>query len=289
MSGKQMILELDFVKSQGIGNDFIILDCYQVNLDDYDLSRIAMRLCDRNFGVGADGLILVLPSENANHRMRIFNPDGSEAEMCGNGIRCFARYVFERGMSDEIISVETPAGIKQVKCLVSDSGELEFAVNMGFPLLNAEQIPILGFEGPVVSKPLVVDGNTYSITCVSMGNPHCVIFTDSEIQLSDLCRIGPAIENNPVFPKRTNVEFVKVISPNEMRVWVWERGAGATLACGTGACASLVAGVLNGRTERTAKVSLPGGDLFMCWNYNESISLIGPAQEVFTGHICLRW
>lgn len=276
--------ELEFIKAHGIGNDFVILDCLQNELGDTDLSALAMRLCDRNFGVGADGIVLVLPSEIADYRMRIINSDGSEAEMCGNGIRCFAKYLFDRGMAGEVISVETLAGIKTIDVFSGDGRGIAFAVNMGVPGLEAKDIPVSGWEGRVVSRPLAVGDMSFDVTCVSVGNPHCVIFLDS---LEDVAleRLGPMIEAHPVFPQKTNVEFAQVLNRDEVGVRVWERGAGVTLACGTGACAAVVAGVLNKILNRQATVHLPGGDLLIDWRESGEIYMTGPAEEVFAGRI----
>ena len=280
--------ELEFVKAQGIGNDFIILDCLRDNPGDANLADLAVRLCDRNFGIGGDGLILVLPSERADYRMRVINSDGSEAEMCGNGIRCFARYLFDRGLAGESVAVETLAGVKTVAVTARDGRGVQFTVDMGVPGLEAEEIPVSGCEGKVISRPLEVDGARFSITCVSMGNPHCVIFansSDAPVERSTLERLGPKIENHQAFPNKTNVEFARAVNDRELQVSVWERGAGITLACGTGACASVVAGVLNGRMDRKATVHLPGGDLLIDWREDGSVYMTGPAEEVFTGRI----
>ena len=276
--------ELEFVKAQGIGNDFILIDCLRDNLGDTNLAALAVRLCDRNFGIGGDGLILILPSERADCRMRVINSDGSEAEMCGNGIRCLAKYLFDRGLAGESVAVETLAGVKTVAVVARDGQGVRFTVDMGAPRLEAEEIPVSGFEGKVISRPLDVDGRRFNITCVSMGNPHCVIFADSR-ERSTLENLGPKIENHPAFPNKTNVEFVRLINDHELQVNVWERGAGITLACGTGACASVVAGVLNGKVGRKATVHLPGGDLLIDWHEDGSVYMTGPAEEVFTGRI----
>jgi diaminopimelate epimerase len=274
--------ELDFVKAQGTGNDFVIVEDLGRKLDRDGLSQLAVRMCDRNFGIGADGLILVLPSEAEDYRMRVINSDGSEAEMCGNGIRCFAKYLFDRGMAGHLLTVETLAGVRTID-VTSDGGRgTAFTVNMGEPRLYAKDIPIEGYEGMVISRPLAVGGLQYNITCVSMGNPHCVIFVDSTDEIP-LEKIGAEIETHPAFPKKTNVEFAQVIRCNELKIRVWERGAGITLACGTGACASLVAGVLNDLLDRKATVHLPGGDLQVEWTNSEGVNMTGPAEEVFTG------
>ncbi|MHB1001768.1 MAG: diaminopimelate epimerase [Armatimonadota bacterium] len=274
---------MEFVKAQGLGNDFIIIDCLSdVNIKT-DWSDLAVRMCDRNFGIGGDGLILVLPSDTADYRMRIINSDGSEPEMCGNGIRCFARYLLDKGLARTPMTVDTLAGIKTIDIVFQGALGTGFRVNMGAPYLDAAEIPVTGYDGRVISKPLTVDGTVYDITCVSMGNPHCMIFTD-DVDAIPLEQIGPKIETHPAFPRKTNVEFVQVLNENEIRVRVWERGAGITLACGTGACASVVASVLNGKISREpAVVHLPGGDLTIEWNESDDVFMTGPAQIVFTG------
>lgn len=278
---------LEFVKSHGIGNDFIILDGLREPLEDMDLSGLAVRLCERHFGIGADGILLVLPSGRADYRMRIINSDGSEAEMCGNGIRCFARYLVSRGLANDIVSIETLAGIKTVETS-QGKDDLLFTVNMGKPLLEAAEIPVFGYVGKVISQSLDVHGTAYDITCVSMGNPHCVIFVeDKSVDDVALSETGPKIEMHSAFPKKTNVEFAEVINRSEMKVRVWERGAGITLACGTGACASVVAGVLNGFVENQTEVHLPGGDLYIDWRSDGNVYMTGPAKEVFVGKIAI--
>jgi diaminopimelate epimerase len=275
--------KLDFVKAQGIGNDFIMVDARSAQLDLARLPDLAVRLCNRNYGIGGDGLILIHPSTSADYRMQIINSDGSEAEMCGNGIRCFAAYLRQRESVAQTVSIETLAGVKTVE-IQEYGGSVSFTVNMGAPALDARDIPINGFEGRVISQTLDVDGTTYRVTCVSMGNPHCVIFTDS-VSNVPLAQVGPKIENHPAFPRKTNVEFVQVTSPEEITFRVWERGAGVTLACGTGACAAVVAGVLNDKLARKVKVHLPGGDLVIDWREDGNVYMTGPAEEVFTGTI----
>ena len=275
--------ELNFVKAQGIGNDFVIVNCLSGILDEDSLPGLGVRICDRHFGIGGDGLILVLPSAVADYRMRVINSDGSEAEMCGNGVRCFARYLLNRGLVGRSLSVETLAGIKHID-VVDVNGDVWFSVNMGTPALDAAQIPIAGYEGRVISQPLDVEGTRFDITCVSMGNPHCVIFVPSVAEIP-LEQLGPKIETHPAFPRKTNVEFAEVLSPSEVRMRVWERGAGVTLACGTGAASTVVAGVLNGKLNRKATVHLPGGDLQIDWRDNDEIFMTGPAEEVFSGTI----
>ena len=278
-----MLQKLEFTKTQGAGNDFIFVNCLSRNpLEGQDLSKLAIRLCDRHFGIGADGLVLVLPSSTADYRMRIFNPDGSEAEMCGNATRCVAKYIFDRGLAGKTIRLETLAGIKTIE--VAGDG---YRVCMGTPALDAADIPVTGYQGRVISQPLGVQGRQFNMTCVSMGNPHCVIFVDSVEEIA-LDKLGPAVETHPAFPRKTNVEFAQILSRNEVRVRVWERAAGVTLACGTGACATLVAGVLNGLLDRKATVHLPGGDLLIEWLEDGEVVMTGPAREVFEGEIEIK-
>lgn len=272
---------VDFVKMHGAGNDFIVVDLLQKDLG-VDLSKLAVRMCDRNFGVGADGLLLVMPSASADYRMRLINRDGTEAEMCGNGIRVFAKYLFDRGMVGENAQIETLAGIKRIHLEVNGKKAVGATVNMGSPKLDAKEIPVVGYKGRVISRPLEVDGSIYEITCVNMGNPHCVIFMES-VEHVPVEKLGPKIEVHPTFPQRTNVEFVQILSPSELVMRVWERGAGMTLACGTGACSSVVAGVLNGKCGRCATVHLPGGDLRIEWREDNNLYMTGPAVEVYTG------
>ena len=273
---------MKFTKWQGIGNDFVIVNGFQERIEDYP--QKAIEICDRHFGIGADGLVIALPSEIADFRMRIFNSDGSEAEMCGNVTRCFARYVYENGLTTKTeLSIETLAGIIRPKLIFEEGQIRAVCVDMGEPRLKRGEIPMTGnAEEQALNLPLVVGNTTYDITCVSMGNPHCIIFTD-EVEELDLQALGRPIEIHPLFPRKTNVEFVKVIDRNTLRMRVWERGAGITLACGTGTCATVVAAVLNNKTEREVKVHLDGGDLFIEWRSDNHVYKTGPAVEVFRG------
>lgn len=270
--------DLQFVKMQGTGNDFVIIDQRAAAGDSLPLQEIpeiAKKLCDRHFGVGADGLILVLPSDRADYRMRIFNPDGSEAEMCGNGIRCFTRYVWENAEEKkDVISVDTLAGIMVPAPIVEEGSFVGVEVDMGEPSVEA------------VKEPLKIESLDYSINKISMGNPHCVIFVE-DLQSVRIKEIGPIIENLPQFPNRTNVEFVQVLNDKEIDLKVWERGAGETLACGTGACASVVAASLNGLTGKKVVVHLPGGNIGIEWAQDNHILMRGPAEKVFEGMIKL--
>lgn len=277
---------MHFTKMQGAGNDFVIIDTLEEQVpQNYD--ELAIKVCDRNFGIGADGLMLVLPSETHDIRMRIFNADGSEPEMCGNGIRCFARYVYEKGIvTKKSMEVETLAGTIIPEMIIEDGAVTGVRVDMGIPELAPEKIPTTFTGDPVINKEIEVEGATFAITAVSMGNPHCIIFVD-DINNIDIDKWGPLIETHPVFPKKTNVEFVQVIDSEQMIMRVWERGAGITLACGTGACATLVAGVLNKKTNEQALVKLLGGDLFIEWIDRKHIVMTGPAEFVFRGEIQL--
>jgi diaminopimelate epimerase len=273
---------------QGIGNDFIVVDARVETLPEERIPDVSRRVNDRKFGIGGDGLILVLPSRVADFKMRMINPDGSEAEMCGNGIRCFAKYVFDRKLVPEPqVKVETLAGVKILKILAR-AGKVEAVrVDMGTPRLKRSEIPMRGDDNErVVNEGLKAEGRRFEITAVSMGNPHVVIFEDN---LTDfpIARYGPAIEVHKSFPQRTNVQVVKVCNSGEIVLKTWERGAGETLACGTGACASVVACVLNNKTGRNVLVHLPGGDLRVEWTGDNRVVMTGPAEEVFTGEISI--
>jgi len=295
---------LEFTKMQALGNDYVIIEAIRglpagslqlrsPRAEPFGaragqaLKALAKRLCNRHFGIGADGLILVLPSRKADFRMRIFNSDGSEAEMCGNGIRCFAKYVYERGLTRrKDLRVETLAGIVCPRLTVRGKKAVSVRVDMGQPRLASREIPTAGpARSLVLRENLSVLGKEYKITCVSMGNPHCVLFRD-DLERLEIEKLGPAIECHKAFPKRTNVEFVQVISPTRLRMRVWERGVGETLACGTGAAATLVAAVLNGKTNRRATVELLGGNLRVEWNEKTNhVFLAGPGREVFRGSV----
>ncbi|MBN1908422.1 MAG: diaminopimelate epimerase [Pirellulales bacterium] len=272
-----------FTKMQGAGNDYIYVNAFEETLPD-DLPELARRVSDRHFGIGADGLILIGPSEAADARMRMFNADGSESEMCGNGIRCVAKYVHDHGIARKTrLTIETGAGVLTLDLEVADGRAERVRVDMGEPILEATRIPTTLAGDPVVNVPMTAADRAFRVTCVSMGNPHCVTFVK---QLSDewVLGVGPKVETDPHFPNRVNAEFVEVLSPTEIRMRVWERGSGETLACGTGACAVCVAGVLAGRTERTILAHLPGGDLELTWSETDNhVFMTGPAVEVFSG------
>lgn len=275
-------MRFDFSKWQGAGNDFVIVNGFKNKIVDY--AQTAIEVCDRHFGIGADGFVIILPSEKADFEMRIFNADGSEAEMCGNVTRCVARYVYEQNLTTKTrIDIETKAGIIKPELIMKNNQIDIVRVNMGEPLLKADAIPVSGFENKeVINTPISIGTTTYNITCVSMGNPHCVIFVE-DIAKINLEKIGPLIENHPMFPKKTNVEFAEIKNKEYIRMRVWERGAAITMACGTGSCATLVAAVLNHKTNRKAVLALDGGDLFIEWAEDNCVYMSGEAKEVFVG------
>ncbi|MCS7459447.1 diaminopimelate epimerase [Paenibacillus doosanensis] len=280
---------MNFTKMHGLGNDFIVV-AGKKELP-AGASELAVRLCDRYFGIGADGLVYILPSEKADYKMRIINSDGSESEQCGNAVRCVAKYIYEYGMveaSRKELTVETiGAGAQKVQLTVESGRVTAVRVDMGEPILRGTEVPTTVDLDQVLNHPIEVDGRQFQFTAVSMGNPHCVIYVDDAAHF-DLGTWGPKLEVHPLFPRRVNVEFVTVKSPQAMDMRVWERGAGPTLACGTGACATLVASVLNGKSERSATVSLKGGDLFIEWNEADNhVYMTGPAEQVFEGQLSL--
>lgn len=273
---------MQFSKWHGLGNDFIFVYALEEELTTY--AGLAKKMCDRHFGIGADGLIVLLPGRTTDFVMRIFNSDGSEAEMCGNAIRCAARYVYEAKLTEKTkITFETYAGIVTPEILNLDGPEVVVRVDMGEPRTKRSLIPMTGNgDDTAINFPLEIGSATYWITGVSVGNPHCVIFVE-DVSKIDLEAIGPLIENHPVFPKKTNVEFVQVLDETRLRMRVWERGAGVTLACGTGASSVLVAAVLNEKIQRKASVELDGGTLFIEWAADNHVYMSGPATLVFCG------
>jgi diaminopimelate epimerase len=286
MNGSQAPLPamttLPFAKLHGTANDFVYVDARR-GLP-ADPATLAPVLCDRHRGIGADGLILLLDSASADCRMRIFNSDGSLAEMCGNGIRGFAKFVHDRGLISRIpLRVETDAGVKTVEPEVERGRVVRVAVDMGAPIWDGRSIPV-DADGEVVDRPLEVGGQEYRITCVSMGNPHCVVFVDDVASLP-LATLGPRFEHHPFFPRRVNTEFIRVAGREALEMRVWERGAGETLACGTGACAAAVAAARTGRTGRRVRVMLPGGPLDIEWRPDDHVRMTGDAVEVFEGSI----
>ena len=279
---------MQFTKMHGAGNDYVYVDCFRQPTPE-NPAQLARQVSDRHFGIGADGLILIVPTERAAARMRMFNADGSEAEMCGNGVRCVAKYVYDHGICrQETLTIETGAGVLNLELDVAEGRARRVRVDMGEPILPPDRIPTTLPVNPLADYPAVVDvdlplpNETLRVTCVSMGNPHCVTFVD---ELTDrwVLGVGPQVERDRHFPNRVNAEFVQVNSPAEVRMRVWERGSGETLACGTGACAVCVAGVLADRTARKILAHLPGGDLELHWSDDNHVYLTGPAVEVFTG------
>ncbi len=272
-----------FVKMQGAGNDYVYVDCFG-NPAPNDPGRLSRAISDRHFGVGSDGLILICPTDKADARMRMFNADGSEAEMCGNGLRCVGKYLYDHGLVRKpSLTIETGRGLLALELEINGDKVHQVQVDMGEPLLASEIIPTTLPGSPPIDAPLALPDQSFRVTCVSMGNPHCVLFVDAVND--DLVHgIGPKIEGHPVFPRRTNVEFVQVNRPDEVTVRVWERGSGETMACGTGACAVVVAGTLTGKTRRRILAHLRGGNLQLSWSEKDNhVYLTGPAVEVFSG------
>lgn len=274
---------IEFTKMHGLGNDFIFM--HTINPNDYDLSKLAIKLCDRRLGIGADGIVLVLPSEKADFRMRIVNADGSEANMCGNAIRCFAKYVHENKLlHKEKFTIETFAGTIIPELNISDGKVVSVRVDMGEPQLERTSIPMTGTNNKVIDEQLLVNGHSFSITSLLMGVPHTMVFVD-DVEKADVTGIGPQIEKHQLFPKGTNVNFVKVLNPSEIKVRTWERGAGATLACGTGCCASAVASILNNKTARKVTVHVTVGSLLIEWKEDNHVYMTGPSETVFKGNL----
>jgi diaminopimelate epimerase len=272
---------MNFWKMHGLGNDYVVIDNRDGKIPDKEATALAKKVCERRLGVGADGLLLVYNSKAADVRMRIFNADGSEAEMCGNGIRCFAKYCYENGfVKKDQFDVETNAGVKHVWLTLEGQEVRQVKVDMGAPNWDRKSLPMTG-QGPCINEPIQVDDEeNYNVTCLSMGNPHCIIFVDN-VDESPVEYIGPLIENHPSFPKRTNVGFVQVISKNELKVRVWERGCGETLACGTGTCAAVAAANKLGKVKDKVTVHVLGGDLQV--EVGKTLFLSGAAEKVFEG------
>ena len=277
---------MKFTKMHGCGNDYVYINCFNETVEHPE--ELAVRVSDRHFGIGSDGLILIKPSEKADFEMEMYNADGSQGAMCGDGIRCVAKYVYDYGLTDKTnISVDTKSGIKYLDLTVTNGKVALVKVNMGQPELNAEKIPMIYKKQQVIQQPLAVKDNIYEVTAVSMGNPHVIVYMD---QIRDLAieKIGPDFEKHPAFPEGVNTEFVHVIDRKTVEMRVWERGSGETLACGTGACAVAVACVLNGYTEEEVTVRLLGGELKIFWNRKENlVYMTGPAEVVFDGTINL--
>ncbi|HYC57290.1 MAG TPA: diaminopimelate epimerase [Candidatus Binatia bacterium] len=277
---------MTFTKLHGCGNDYLFVDCTSRPLD--DASRIARIVSDRRTGVGSDGLILICPSQAADFRMEMYNADGSRGQMCGNGIRGVGKYVFDHGLTArDDLRIETDSGIKHLALEHGGGRVSRVRVEMGQAILEGRQIPV-DAHGPVIDRELEVADRSWRVTCVSMGNPHCVTFDfDEDLGVLDLERIGPPFEHHRFFPARVNTEFVRVNSPTDLTMRVWERGSGETAACGTGACAVVVAAVLTGRSQRRATVHLNGGDLEIEYREDGSVVMTGPSVEVFTGTIAV--
>jgi len=277
---------MKFTKMHGIGNDYIYVNGFEEKID--NPTEFAVKYSDRHKGIGSDGLVLILPSETCDFRMQMLNADGSEAEMCGNASRCIGKFVYDKGLTSKTeLTLETLAGIKKLKLFLGTDNHVEtVTVDMGEPILSSELVPTTFIGETIINKPVKFDDNLeYSITCVSMGNPHAVIFTTG-INKLDLTMIGPKIENASIFPHRTNTEFIEILSKNRLKMRVWERGSGETMACGTGACASVVAGVLNGFSNRKTTVELIGGELTIEWNETDNhVYLTGSATTVFEGEL----
>ncbi len=273
---------MKFTKMHGIGNDYVYINCFEEKI--FDAEKLAKEMSDRHFGVGSDGLILIKPGERAPIRMDMYNSDGSWSEMCGNGLRCVAKYVYDKKMVDgEVFNIETGAGILEVTIFPENAQAQLVEIKMGNPILEAKDIPMTQYSGKVINEKLTILDRTFEFTAVSMGNPHCIIFLDEDVNQFPLERYGREIENNSLFPNRVNVEFVNVVSAKEVIQRTWERGAGETLACGTGASAVQVACVLNKKTERAILNHLRGGDLHLRWPEGGEVFLKGPAEFVFTG------
>jgi len=275
---------MKFTKMHGCGNDYVYVNCFEEVIE--KPSEAAIKVSKRHFGVGSDGMILICPSEVADFQMKMYNADGSMGEMCGNGIRCVAKYVYDHGMTDKThITIETGAGVKDLDLTVEDGKVSMVRVDMGEPILEAAQIPVVSEKEKVINEPILVQGTEWKMTCVSMGNPHAVVFVADTKHLA-IKEVGPCFENHKAFPNRTNTEFVQFISSKEINMRVWERGAGETWACGTGTCASVMACILNGYTDDTVLVHLLGGDLLIEYDRETNhIFMTGPATTVFEGEI----
>ena len=274
---------LNFTKMQGLGNDYVYIDATRANIE--NPSELSKYISDRHFGVGSDGLILICPSDKADFRMRMFNSDGSEAEMCGNGIRCVGKFVYDKKLTDRtLVTIETKAGIKTLKLNVKDEEVDTVRVDMGTPILESEKIPVITDEKLAQNLKLNALDKSFNFTCVSMGNPHAVTIVDN-VSDFDVKKYGSILEINEVFPNKTNVEFVEIKDPENIKMRVWERGTGETLACGTGACASVVACNLNGLTKRNVNVELLGGNLNIELGEDNHVYMTGPAVTVFEGEL----
>ena len=276
-------MKLPFTKMHGISNDYVYVNTFSTAVT--DPPSLARRLSERRTGIGGDGLILICPSPTAHARMEMYNADGSRGAMCGNGIRCVGKYVYDHGLArDNPLKIDTDSGLKVLFLELKDSAVTRVTVDMGEPILDGRQIP-LATPGQMIDQPLTVDGTAYQVTCVSMGNPHCVTFVE-DVEPLALETLGPKFEHHPLFPDRVNTEFIQVVSPTELNMRVWERGSGETWACGTGACAAAVAAMLTDRAERRVSVHLRGGDLDIEWRTADGhVYMTGAAEEVFEGTV----
>jgi len=276
-------MEIEFSKLQALGNDYIYVDCLKQDLRRLNLKRLAKAMCDRHFGVGGDGLILILPGKKAKFKMGFYNPDGSEAEMCGNGVRCFARYLYEHGLSrKKKETIETKNRLIQTEILTTDPNDFQIKVDMGEPVLDRKKIPVKGDQKFCIQEKIKIGKRVFEITSISMGNPHTVVLTKSFPK--NWQRIGALIENHPMFPEKTNVEFARILSSRRMEMRIWERAAGETLASGTGACSALVTAFLKGKAKREAEVLFPHGKLKVEWDETSNhLFVTGPTYHVFSG------
>lgn len=277
---------LKFTKMHGIGNDYVYVNCFKETVSDPE--KLSIFVSDRHFGVGSDGLVLIMPSDKADFRMRMFNADGSEGMMCGNATRCIGKYVYDNGMTDKTdITLETKSGIKRLKLFVKDGKVETVLVDMGKAIIKPADIPVRSELDTFISQKITVNGKEETVTCVSMGNPHCVLFTDIPVDTIELEKIGPYFENHELFPERINTEFANVLDDHTVKMRVWERGSGETWACGTGACATAVAACLNGYCKQGEEITLKlrGGDLTITYNEDGTVLMRGPAAKVFDGEL----
>lgn len=277
---------LKFTKMHGIGNDYVYVNCFKETVSDPE--KLSIFVSDRHFGVGSDGLVLIMPSDKADFRMRMFNADGSEGMMCGNATRCIGKYVYDNGMTDKTdITLETKSGIKRLKLFVKDGKVETVLVDMGKAIIKPADIPVISELDTFISQKITVNGKEETVTCVSMGNPHCVLFTDTPVDTIELEKIGPYFENHDLFPERINTEFANVLDDHTVKMRVWERGSGETWACGTGACATAVAACLNGYCKQGEEITLKlrGGDLAITYKEDGTVLMRGPAAKVFDGEL----
>ena len=278
---------MKFTKMHGCGNDYVYVNGFEEHIPDDKKSELAISLSNRNFGIGSDGLIFINPGKTAEFEMEMYNADGSRSEMCGNGIRCVGKYIYDHGLSDKTqISVESAGAVKYLTLFPGDDGKIEkVRVNMGSPILESKLVPVISDNEKVIDEAINVSGNEYKMTCVSMGNPHAVVFMN-DVKDLDIEKIGPCFENHERFPRRTNTEFVEVLDRSHVFMRVWERGTGETLACGTGCCATAVACILNGLTDEKVNVKVLGGNIEIEWDRNENVVFMtGPATVSFEGEI----